>query len=147
MLDTLQAIIDNEIQPAKAMQFRISDYDGNTLSVSAPKAANTNHHGTVFGGSQYALAAVAGWALLRCKLHEHDLHGTIVVKSASMDYLRPVTSDVTITVELTEPEQLSQAMQAYADSGSANFTLRGLISQNGKDAARYTGTYSIKDLS
>jgi thioesterase domain-containing protein len=145
-LKQLQHIINNEIQPASAMQFNIRDYDGDTLRVSAPIAVNTNHHGTVFGGSQYAIAAVAGWALLRCKLHENELTGTIVVKSANMQYKLPVSDDFTIAVTLAEPHKLEESIQWYREKSSSNFKIKGLIEQHGKEAAVYEGVYSIKNL-
>ncbi len=146
VLSRLQKIIDEEIQPANAMQFSIAGYDGDKLRIRAPLSSNTNHHGTVFGGSQYAIGAVAGWALIRCKLSEYGLAGTIVVKSASMDYLRPVREDFSITVEFVEPDGLAESMRKYQAERTANLTVRGCIEQRGRDAAHYRGIYSIKNL-
>lgn len=145
MLEELQNIIDTQILPAQNMGFKLARYDGTVLKATAPLAANTNHHSTAFGGSQYSLAAVAGWAILRCKLSESGLQGAIVVKSASMDYLRPVSSEsFSINVQLTAPDELSASMLHLTETGSANFGILGIIYQNNKEAARYKGTYSIK---
>lgn len=146
LLAELQQLIDTEIKPAAAMQFGITGYDGTRFELSAPKALNTNHHGTVFGGSQYAIAAVAGWGVLRCKLDDYDLKGTIVVKHASMQYLRPVTEDFCIHTEIHPDEDLDAVMQTYRDTGSCNVRIHGLIQNKAKDAAIYDGLYSVKDL-
>lgn len=145
LINKLQLIVDSEIAPAHAMQFSLGDYDGTKLTVSAPLAANHNHHGTVFGGSQYAIAAVAGWALLRCKLAEFDLHGAIVVKSAGMDYLRPVASDIfTITVQLGDEESLQKSMDYYRNNQRANFKIKGEIMQDAGIAAVYSAEYAVR---
>lgn len=145
LINKLQKIIDSEIAPAQAMQFTLGDYDGTKLTVSAPLAVNHNHHGTVFGGSQYAIAAVAGWALLRCKLAEFDLHGAIVVKSAGMDYLRPVASDIfTISVQLDDEDSLQQSMDYFRDNQRANFKIKGEILQGAGVAAVYSAEYAVR---
>ncbi len=147
ILQELQNKIDTEIQPAKNMQFKIQTYDGNYLQVGAPLTGNKNHHGTAFGGSLYSIAAVAGWALLRCKLHEYKLSGTIVVSKASMQYHAPVTKNFSISVCLTDPFRLQTSMQYYTENKSARFEVFGIIKQDDKEAARYEGSYSIKDFS
>lgn len=147
LISQLQKIVDSEIAPAHAMQFTIGNYDGKTLTVSAPLAVNNNHHGTVFGGSQYAIAAVAGWALLRCKLAEHDLHGAIVVKSAGMDYFRPVASDVfEIAVQIDDEGTLKASMDYFRENQRANFKIKGEILQGEKVAAAYHGEYAIRGV-
>ncbi len=145
LINKLQKIIDTEIAPAHAMQFAIDGYNGKTLTVSAPLAVNHNHHGTVFGGSQYAIAAVAGWALLRCKLAEYELHGSIVVKSAGMDYLRPVATEVfTIAVQLYDEASLQSSMDYFRDNQHASFKINGEILQADKPAAVYHGEYAVR---
>ena len=145
ILEELQHIIDDRILPAQTMGFEISAYDGDTLTVSAPLSANTNHHGTVFGGSQYSIAAVAGWALLRCKLADAGLNGAIVVKTATMDYLRPVSSEhFAVTVQIADAEQLAASLERLDEHGSARFYVTGVIRQNDQEAARSSATYTIR---
>ncbi|MDO6462266.1 YiiD C-terminal domain-containing protein [Granulosicoccaceae sp. 1_MG-2023] len=147
LLAELQQKIDNDIKPAAAMKFSIAGYDGERFALGAPKQFNTNHHGTVFGGSLYAIAAVAGWGVLRCKLDDYQLEGTIVVKEAGMRYLRPVTEDFVIHTQIHPEDDLAQVMQTYRDTGSCNLRIHGEIQNKGKDAAIYDGVYSVKDLS
>jgi len=67
-------------------------YDGATLKLAADLEPNINIHGTAFGGSQYSLAALCGWSLLRLRLEDQSLDAEIVLGSARIDYRRPVRS-------------------------------------------------------
>ncbi len=146
LLQELQHQIDSKIIPAKNMQFKILSYNGNTLRVSAPLSANANHHGTAFGGSLYSAAAVAGWALLRCKLAESELSGTIVVSKACMQYKAPVSDDILISARLLNPENITASLRYFVEHKKAKIEVLGIIEQDGTEAAKYEGSYSIKDL-
>ena len=48
------------------MQLQIAAYDGDSLSLHAPLAANFNDKGCAFGGSLTSLMTLAGGAWSRC---------------------------------------------------------------------------------
>lgn len=77
---------------------------------------NRNHAGTIFGGSIFAAAdpiyAVLYWqALAREGLRVH-----VWLKSASIRYLKPAASDLTLEFALTDRD-LAEARDALASEG------------------------------
>src|SRR5260221_14194186 len=57
----LQATWHRDIPPAAAMAIQVAAYDGRTLTVRAPLAANRNLHGTAFAGSLFSVCVLTGW--------------------------------------------------------------------------------------
>ncbi len=104
------------------MQLELTDYRDGRLTVRAPLAPNINHHGTGFGGSQYALAAVAGWALLKLALEDAGLAGDAVIHSATVTYERPVTRDLRLAGRLTHAERVVTACRKHGRA-SADVTV------------------------
>ena len=70
-LEAAQALlrkIRGEIPLTQAMQLEVSAWDGKTLVLSVPLAANINDKGTAFAGSITALGSITGWAALTLSL-------------------------------------------------------------------------------
>lgn len=86
-----ERLLYDHIPLAAAMQVRLRAFDGETLTVHAPLAANRNHYGTAFGGSLYTVSLVAGWGLARLLV---AAPARVVVQRARADYRLPVTEDL-----------------------------------------------------
>ena len=57
----LEKRILTDIPLARHIGVRVVEFDGSSLALGAPLAANSNHKGTAFGGSLFSLAVLAGW--------------------------------------------------------------------------------------
>ena len=77
-------------------------WDGQTLTVPTPLAPNVNDKGTGFGGSQAAIATVAGWCLTTLCLKERGLECDVVIADSHLQYLKPVTTDFETRVTLPD---------------------------------------------
>jgi len=91
-LANLETLLHREVPISGHMGGAAERYDAGTLTLSAELEPNINIHGTAFGGSQYALASLCGWGLLRLRLEDLSLDAEIVLGSATIDYRRPVRS-------------------------------------------------------
>ncbi len=141
-LQEIQRIIDQQIAPARALGFQVQHYDNNSLTLCAPLALNSNHHGTAFGGSLFSLAAVCGWGFVLLKMRETSLDGNIVVKQSSVEYLAPVTGDLSVSCG-AEPESVEQFIQRYRDTRRARLTVSGVaLDEAQKTALRLSSTYT-----
>lgn len=78
------------------------NWDGQTLEIPTPLAPNVNDKGTGFGGSQAAIATVAGWCLTTLCLKERGLQCDVVIADSHLKYLKPVTADFMTRVTLAE---------------------------------------------
>lgn len=101
----LQDDLHRLIPLSAAMGVRVVELSEHTLILDAPLAANHNHAGTAFAGSLYALASLAGWALLRTVFHRAGLAPQLVLGRGEMRYLRPVSHDLVATARLPADEQ------------------------------------------
>ncbi len=143
-LNEIQRTIDERIGPAAQMQFRVERCDGESLHMSAPLAANLNHHGSGFGGSLYSICAVAGWALVLCALREAGLDGWIVIRAAQVRYLRPLREDLHVRIAPAQPGGLATALADLRRRGAARVSLRASIADRGQPALAFEGEFSIK---
>lgn len=142
-LQEIQNIIDNQIGPAGILGFQVLDYDSQQLILEAPLARNQNHHGTAFGGSLFSLAAVCGWGFVLIKLREAQLHGLIVVKQSSVDYLAPVTGDLSVSCG-AEPAAVEEFLETFKSEGRARLVVDGVApGEDGEPALRLQSTYTV----
>ena len=91
-------LIKKLIPITKELDFDIKSWENNTLLLSAPYEKNKNHHNTIFGGSLAMATIVSGYCMTFMTLDDRLSKAwldeyTLVIKSFSCDYLKPVTSD------------------------------------------------------
>ncbi len=95
--DTLRESVERQlladIPMAGAMQLRIGDWDGDSLRINAPLAANVNDKGCAFGGSLVSVMTLACWSLIRLAVEQAGENCDIYVQDSTVRYLAPVWSD------------------------------------------------------
>ncbi|HEX4871903.1 MAG TPA: YiiD C-terminal domain-containing protein [Nevskiaceae bacterium] len=77
---------------ARALQLRVLRLRADEVCLQAPYGPNRNPHGSVFGGSQAALALIAGWSLVQARLRAEGLVAIVVGREARLRYRRPLSS-------------------------------------------------------
>jgi thioesterase domain-containing protein len=116
--------------PVAATGIRARDFDGETLRLFAPLAANVNDKGCAFGGSLASLMTLAGWGWLMLNLREAGLAAEVYVADSQIRYLAPLYDDLigdarlapdqdwpTILRCLRERQRARAAMQAQTFDG------------------------------
>lgn len=144
-LETLQALLYQEVPLTRQMEIKADEYDGKRLTLTAALQPNINIHGTAFGGSMYSLAAVTAWGLLRLKLEDAGLSADVMLGSATIDYLNPIREDLIAIAELDESlfkkftNDIRQGKRAKIE---INVTLDSTNLAVSQPAARYNGVYA-----
>lgn len=69
---------------------RVERYTGEELVVLLPGQGNQNPHQTLFAGSLFILASLAGWGLVWLLMKEQGHTGTIVLGDAHIRYGQPL---------------------------------------------------------
>lgn len=82
-----------DIPLARAMQLRIVEWDGDSLRMNAPLAANVNDKGCAFGGSLVSVMTLACWSLIRLAIEQAGEAYDIYVQDSKVRYLAPVWND------------------------------------------------------
>jgi len=124
------------------MAIEVAAYDGLTLTVRAPLAANRNVHGTAFAGSLFSVCVLTGWGATWLAMRERGLAGSIVVADSRIRYRKAVPGDLVCRCT-TEPQSLDNAFAGFAVSGRASLPLTCTIDAGEKLAVAFEGTYVV----
>ena len=147
----LDQFVEGHLPLGRAMGLEVSEYDGQSLSLSAPLELNDNDKGTAFGGSLYCAAVMAGWGYfyLRClqyKLNEGAPN--IVISKSEIEYLTPVDANtITATCNDADPILWDTFLSRYQERGKAKVELSATIKTNingvEKIAVKFKGTFAL----
>lgn len=123
-LNFLQHYLQEHLPLTVAMQVQAQQYNGQSLKLFAPLAANHNDKGTAFAGSLSSLATVCGWCLTMLWAKEHCSQACqVAVATAQIDYKKPTTSDFMAIAKLPSAEQLAQVQQSLIRKKRARITI------------------------
>lgn len=113
----------DDIPITRAMQIRLQNYDGESLTLAAPLAPNVNDKGCAFGGSLASLATLAGWGLVALWVQAAEYDCEIYVQDSTISYLAPIWGELTARAELAEGESRDAFLAALATRRRARLTL------------------------
>lgn len=92
----LESVLHHDIPLTRDMGLKVLDWHEQQLRLHLPLEANVNHKSTMFGGSLYCGAVLAGWGWLHLRLKEEGItDGHIVIQEGQISYPLPVTGDAT----------------------------------------------------
>jgi len=117
------------------------EWDGTALAVPTPLAPNVNDKGTGFGGSQAAIATVAGWCLTTLCLKERGLECDVVIADSHLKYLKPVTSDFETRVSLPDSSMADALAERVRTRGKGRLELQVDVICQGQVCMQLTGIY------
>lgn len=118
---------------------------GRTVVVTRiPGGPNANHLGTTYAGSLFTVAELIGGIFASTSL---TLEGTVpLVRSVTIDFLRPCRGGATARAELDEPE-IERILAATRADGKADFDLAVEVRDDeGTVVATTRGAYQLRRL-
>jgi thioesterase domain-containing protein len=139
----LEKRILTDIPLARHIGVRVVEFDGSSLALGAPLAANSNHKGTAFGGSLFTLAVLAGWALLTAKLRERGVEGELVIQDSRVRYLLPVVGDLVARAVLPAGPELERFLRAVDRYRKGRIRLHVVVEHAGREAVHFEGTFAL----
>ena len=117
------------------------EWDGKQLLIPTPLAPNINDKGTGFGGSQAAIATVAGWCLTTLCLREAGLECDVVIADSHLQYLRPVTADFETRAALPDEAAVRTLVERVKARGKGKLALEVEVICQGQVCMRLEGLY------
>jgi len=142
----LEAILHSDIPLTRDMGLQVRSWQGATLRLHLPLAPNVNHKSTMFGGSLYCGAVLAGWGWLHLRLHEAGISGGhIVIQEGQISYPLPVTGDAEAVCAAPEDKVWKRFLATWERYGRARLELRTYLVNAGSDehAVEFTGQYVL----
>jgi len=112
---------------ARAMALGVDAYDGDSLTLSAPLAPNSNDKGCAFGGSLVSLMTLAGWGLIKLAMDRHGRDCDIFVQDSDVRYAAPVWNDFVAVARLVNGESFAAMFETLAARGRARARVRCIV--------------------
>jgi thioesterase domain-containing protein len=142
----LEAVLHRDIPLTRDMRLKVLDWREQQLSLHLPLEPNVNHKSTMFGGSLYCGAVLAGWGWLHLSLKEEGIEdGHIVIQEGQISYPLPVTGDAIAICPAPSAAVWKKFLAMYQRYGRARLTLHTRIVNAGSDeaAVTFTGQYVL----
>jgi thioesterase domain-containing protein len=142
----LQSVLHHDIPLTAEMGLTVLEWREQQLSLHLPLAPNVNHKSTMFGGSLYCGAVLAGWGWLHLRLKEEGItDGHIVIQEGQISYPLPVTGDATAICPPADAAVWKKFLAMYRRYGRARLTLDTRIVNQGSEehAVTFTGQYVL----
>ncbi|MBA1188667.1 thioesterase [Pseudomonas entomophila] len=142
----LQALLHDDIPLTRQMGLEVLDWEAHTLRLGLPLAANVNHKNTMFGGSLYCGAVLAGWGWLHLRLREAGIEdGHIVIQEGQVSYPLPVTGAAVAVCEAPPADTWERFVKLYQRRGRARLVLDTVVLNEGDEtpAVTFSGQYVL----
>ena len=142
----LESVLHHDIPLTREMGLKVLAWHEQQLSLHLPLEPNVNHKSTMFGGSLYCGAVLAGWGWLHLRLKEEGIEdGHIVIQEGQISYPLPVTGDAIAICPSPSATQWKKFLAMYQRYGRARLTLNTRIVNAGSDenAVTFSGQYVL----
>ena len=142
----LESVLHGDIPLTREMGVEVLDWQGQRLRLRLPLEPNVNHKSTMFGGSLYCAAVLAGWGWLHLRLRELGIDdGHIVIQEGQISYPLPVTGAAIAECAPPEDKTWGRFIATYQRRGRARLTLRTQVFNAGgtEPAVNFSGQYVL----
>jgi len=142
----LEQVLHHDIPLTRQMGIRVIDWQNHRLRLHLPLAPNVNHKSTLFGGSLYCGAVLAGWGWLHLRLREAGIDdGHIVIQDGQISYPLPVREDAIAVCDAPDVAQWDRFITTYQRRGRARLELPTRIHAQDSDesAVKFTGQFVL----
>ncbi|MEE4070400.1 YiiD C-terminal domain-containing protein [Pseudomonas viridiflava] len=142
----LEQVLHHDIPLTREMGIRVIDWQNHRLRLHLPLAPNVNHKSTLFGGSLYCGAVLAGWGWLHLRLREAGIDdGHIVIQDGQISYPLPVREDAIAVCDAPDVAHWDRFITTYQRRGRARLELPTRIHAQYSDesAVKFTGQFVL----
>lgn len=142
----LQSVLHQDIPLTRDMGVEVISWQNHQLRLHLPLAQNINHKSTLFGGSLYCGAVLAGWGWLYLRLKEAGIDdGHIVIQDGQIQYPLPVKRDGVAICDAPDDASWDRFLKMYQRRGLARLALKTRIVAEGSDepAVEFVGQYVL----
>ena len=142
----LESVLHHDIPLTREMGLKVLSWQNQQLRLQLPLQANINHKSTMFGGSLYCGAVLAGWGWLHLRLRETGIEdGHIVIQEGHIHYPLPVTQTAIVLCDAPDEAHWRKFLAMYQRHGRARLTLatRVINAEGEADAVQFSGHYVL----
>ncbi len=144
MTEQFAIMVEQGIEFVRRMGLKVIEMKPRYIELKVQLEGNTNHIGTMYAGALFTLAEIPGGALFMTTFDVSSYYP--IVKEMTLKFKRPVTTDATVKVAVTE-EEVENINKEAAENGKAEFVLKGeIFDDSGQLVAESTGIYQLRKL-
>ena len=103
--------------------------------------ANANYKGTAFGGSQFCIAVLAGWAWATRYLAAQHIAADAVIQESTIRYLAPVQGALRASLRTPPVEHVERFRKMLLKAGRGRIRLHVDIHYERSVATQFDGTF------
>lgn len=144
----LIAILKDKISLYEHLGITVINISSAEVHFRVSLAKNRNHKGTAFGGSLYATAVLAAYALVLAGLKARGIQTeNIVIAKGQIEYLRPVDTDFEVLCKFPSPEDETAFYSELVSAGKVRGAIESYImggAGGDKLMASLTGLFVVK---
>jgi acyl-coenzyme A thioesterase PaaI-like protein len=142
---TLKEIVEEAVPFFKHIGLRLKGVDRNSVTLSLPPAEFLkNHIGTYYAACIFTVAEACGGAIFALKAD--PMKYMIILKGFNINFLKPVTDEITCTLRVTD-EEMGKVLSIVDEKGKYDWTLPLEVKDaEGRTVASATGIYHIRKL-
>jgi len=131
-----------KMPPVAALGVRPLGYDGRSLRLGAPLAANVNDKGCAFGGSLGGLMTLAGWGWVTLRLQLQGLEAEVYVADSQVKFIAPLYEDLVAEAMPAAGESWETFLETLDRYGKARIAMQARVPMPaGGEAAVFTGRF------
>lgn len=142
LCDELLAYLQLHIPISEAMGISVLEAREELVRLQFPLEANINHRQTAFGGSASSAAILAAWSLLWVRLRSFDGQPRLVIRSNSMEYMQPISSDFVASTLPVESEDWDRFLNGLRRRGMGRIQVRAIVQTKENVCADFTGVFA-----
>jgi thioesterase domain-containing protein len=142
-VEYLRRRIHDEFPLARHIGIGVEQVADDRLVLSAPFEPNANHNGTAFGGSQFCIAVLAGWAWATCYLAARHVAADAVIQESSIRYLAPARGPLRAILQPPPPEGVEKLRRMLRRAGRGRIRLNVDVHDGAELVTQFHGVFAV----
>jgi thioesterase domain-containing protein len=111
--------------------------------LGAPFEPNANHNGTAFGGSQFCIAVLTGWAWATRYLAARQVAADAVIQESTIRYLAPARGPLRAILQPPLPEAIEKFRRMLRRAGRGRIRLNVDVHDAARLVTRFHGVFAV----
>lgn len=137
-------LVENGIEFIRRMGVKVVEMKRGYVELKAPLQVNLNHVGTMYAGALFSLAEVPGGAMYLATFDVSRFYP--IVKEMTIRFRKPVATDATVKVSMSD-EEIERVAREADENGKSQFVLTATVfDEGGKIVCESEGTYQLRKM-
>jgi thioesterase domain-containing protein len=142
-VEYLRRRIRDEFPLARHIGIDVEHAADDRLVLSAPFEPNANHNGTAFGGSQFCIAVLTGWAWATCYFAARQVAADAVIQESSIRYLAPARGPLRAILQPPPSESVERLRRMMRRAGRGRIRLNVDVHDGAKLVTEFHGVFAV----